>query len=107
MWPLGYVTGDAVPEQNAAGSEVVYAVDSPGEGDAAPESPKPLKTKAVPETVAAKGSGSLTAEETLAVGLPEVAPQEANIKSQPEAGPGVKGQPAGKTGAAGNSNLHV
>ncbi|KAM9336645.1 calymmin [Symphorus nematophorus] len=96
--PQGYVTGSAVPEQKAAEADVHFEVDSTSEGDAAPETTKPMKTKAVPETVAAKSTGSIIPEETLAVGVPEVAPEEANIKSQPEAGPdrhGVKGHPAG------------
>lgn len=100
-----------MPEQKgAAEADVVFGVDSTSEGDAAPESTKPLKTKAVPETVAAKGAGSITPEEALAVGVPELAPEEANIKSQPEAGPdrlGVKGLPAGDTGANGKLNLDL
>lgn len=99
-----------MPEQNGAEADVLFGVDSTSEGDAAPESTKSLKTKAVPETVAAKGTGSITPEETLSVGVPEVAPEEANIKSQPEAGPdrlGVKGVPAGETGSTGKLNVHL
>lgn len=98
MWPIGYVTGSAVPEQKGAEAEVLFEVDST----------KPLKTKAVPETVAAKSTESFTPEETLAVGVPEVAPEEASIQSQPEAGPdrvGVKGLPTGETGSTGKLNL--
>ncbi|XP_040885382.1 calymmin [Toxotes jaculatrix] len=100
--PQGYVTGNAVPEQKGAETDVLFGVDSTGEGGASPESTKPLKTKVVPETVAAKNTGGIIPEETLTVGVPEVAPEEANIKNQPEAGPdrhGVKGLPAGETGA--------
>ena len=100
------MTGSAVPEQKAAEADALFEVDSTSEGDAAPESTKPLKTKAVPETVSAKSTESITPEETLAVGVPEVAPEQANVKSQPEAGPdrlGVKG--AGSTGATGKLNL--
>lgn len=106
VWPLGYVTGSAVPEQ-AKEADVLFGVDSTSERDAAPESAKPLKTKAVPETVAAISTGSITPEEALAVGVPEVTP-EANIKSHPVAGPdrlGVKGLPAGETGATGKLNV--
>ncbi len=98
-----------MPEQKGAETDVLFGVDSTGEGDAAPDSTKSLKTKAVPETVAAKSTGSIIPEEALAVGVPEVAPEEANIKSQPEAGPdrlGVKGLPAGETGATGKI-MHV
>ncbi|XP_070847183.1 spidroin-1-like [Chaetodon trifascialis] len=101
----GYVTGSAVPEQKGAEAEVLFGVDSTSEGDAAPASTKPLKIKAVPETVAAKSTESITPEEALAVGVPELAPEEASIKGQPEAGPdrvGVKGLPAGETGATEN-----
>ena len=97
-----------MPEQKPAEADVVFGVDSTGEGDAAPESTKSVKTKAVPETVAAKSPESITPEETLAVGVPEVTPEEANIKSQPEAGPdrhGVKGHPAG--GATGKLKLDL
>lgn len=103
------MTGSAVPEQKGAEADVLFGVHSTSEGDAAPESTKSLKTKAVPETVAAKSTVSITPEEALAVGVPEVAPEEANIKSQPEAGPdslGVKGLPTGETGATGKL-MHV
>lgn len=100
-----------MPKQKVAEADALLGVDSTSEGDAAPESTKPLKTKAIPETVAAKSTGSITPEETLAVGVPEVAPEEVNIKSQPEAaGPdrlGVKGLPAGETGATGKPNLDL
>lgn len=99
-----------MPEQKGAEADVLFGIDSTSEGGAAPESTKPLKTKAVPETVSAKGAGSITPEETLTVGVPEIAPEEANLKSQPEAGPdrfGVKGLPAGETGAIGKLNLDL
>lgn len=98
------MTGSAVPQQKGAEAEVLFEAHSPGEGGAAPESTTPLKTKAVPETVSAKGLGSITPEEMLNVGVPEVTPEEANIKTQPEAAPkrlGVKGLPAGESGTAG------
>lgn len=101
------MTGSAVPEQ-AKEAGVLFGADSTGEGDAAPESAKPLKTKAVPETVAAISTGNITPEEALAVGVPEVTPEEANIKSHPVAGPdrlGVKGLRAGETGATGKLNV--
>ncbi|XP_076616581.1 uncharacterized protein LOC143339295 [Chaetodon auriga] len=105
IFKASYVTGSAVPEQKGAEAEVLFGIDSTSEGDAAPANTKPLKIKAVPETVAAKSTESITPEEALAVGVPEVAPEEASIKSQPEAGPdrvGVKGLPAGETGATEN-----
>lgn len=92
-----------MPQQKGAEAEVLFEAHS-SEGGAAPESTTPLKTKAVPETVSAKGSGSITPEEMLNVGLPEVTAEEANIKTQPEAGLerlGVKGLPTGEGGAAG------
>lgn len=98
-----------MPEQKGAEADI-FGVDSTSEGGAAPESTTPLKTKAVPETVAAKSTVSITPEETLTVGVPEVAPEEANIKSQPEAGPdrlGVKGLPAGESGPTGKLNLDL
>lgn len=104
------MTGSAVPEQKGAEADVVFGVDSTGEGDTSPESTEPLKTKAVPETVAAKSTESIIPEETLTVGVPEVAPEEANIKSQPKAGPdtlGVKGLPAGETGTTGKIDLDM
>lgn len=88
-------------EQKAAETDTDFGVNSTGEGDAAPESTTALKTEAVPETVAAKNTGSIFPEETGAVG-------EANIKSQPVAEPdtaGVKSLPAGAGGAAGKLNV--
>lgn len=102
------MTGSAVPEQKEA--DVLFGVDNTDDGDVAPESVKPLKTKAVPETVAAVSTGSITPEEALAVGVPEVTPEEANIKSHPVAGPDrfqVKGLPAGETGATGKLYVSV
>lgn len=104
------MTGSAVSEQKSAEADVPFGVDGTSEGDAASESTKPLKTKAVPATVAGKSTGSITPEEMVAVGVPEVAPEEANIKSQPEAGPdrlGVKGLSVGETWAIGKINLHL
>lgn len=90
-----------MPEQKGAEADIHFGVDSTSEGGAAPESTTPLKSKAVPETVAAKSSG-----ETLTV----VASEEANIKSQPEPGPdGLRGKslPAGQSGATGKLNLDL
>lgn len=104
MWPLGYMTGGAVPEQTGTEADV-FEVDSNIEGDAATESTKSPKTKAVPETVASKSTGSISPEDTLVVSLPEVAPED--IRSEPEVGPdrvGVKGLPTGGTGATGKLN---
>ncbi|XP_031698805.1 calymmin [Anarrhichthys ocellatus] len=95
--PQGYVTGIALPEQKGAEADALFE-EGPSEGDAAPESTKHLKTKAVPETVAAKNTGRIIPEEALAVGVPEFAPEEANIRSHPGAG-SVKGLTAGETGA--------
>lgn len=106
MWPLGYVTGSAVPEQKGGEADAHFGVDSTREEGAAPEGTTPLKSEAVPETVAAKSSGSVSPEDTLTMGAPE----EANIKGQPEAGPnmpGVKGLPAGQSGATGKINLDL
>lgn len=100
------MTGSAVPEQKAAEADIVTGVDSIGEGEAAPESSTPLKTKGAPETVATKNTGSMAPEETLTDSVPE----EANIRSQPVAEPdklGVKGLPAGETGATGKLNLDL
>lgn len=98
-----------MPEQKGAETDAVFGLDSTSEGDAVPESTTGMKTKAVPETVAANSAGSVVPEEALAVGSPVVAPEEANIKSQSEAaGPvslGVKGLPTGGTGAAGKLSL--
>lgn len=97
-----------MPEQKGAEEDVLFGVDRTVEGDAAPESTEPLKTRAVLELVAAKSTGSIIPEETLTLGVPEVTPEEANIRTQPEAGPdrlGVKGLPAGETGATGKLNL--
>lgn len=103
------MTGSAVPEQKGAEADVLFGVDSPGEGDASPASIKPLKTKAVPEAVAAENAGNIIPEETLTVGVPVVAPEEANIKSHPGGSDrlGVKGLPAGETGATGKLNLDL
>ena len=95
------MTGSAVPEQQGAETDVVIGVDSTGEGGASPES-----TTAVPET--ATNTGSPVPEET--VGVTEVSPEEEDVQSPPEAGPhrlGVKGVPAGGTGATGKLKLHV
>lgn len=103
VWPLGYVTGRTVPEQKGAETDSLFGADSPGEGAASPES-----TKAVPETVSTKNSGSVIPEETPTVAVPEFTLEEANIKSQPEAGPdrlGFNGLTAGETGATGKLNL--
>lgn len=97
-----------MPEQKAAEANVLFGVDSIVEGDAVPERTEHLKTKAVPELLAAKSTGNITPEETLTVGVPEVTAEEANIRIQPEAEPdrlGVKGLPAGETGATGKLNL--
>lgn len=94
-----------MPEQNGAEADINFGVDSTSEGGAAPESTTPLESKAVPEAVAAKSSGSIAPEETLTV----VAPEEAK-KSQPEPGPDgfrVKGLPAGQSGATGKLNLDL
>lgn len=102
-----------MPEQKAAEADVLFGVDSIVEGDAVPERTESLKIKAVPELLAAKSTGNITPEETLTVGVPEVTAEEANIKTQPEAEPdrlGVKGLPAGETGATGNlvtGSVHV
>lgn len=99
--PLGYVTGSAVPEQKGAEADALFEVDRTVEGDAVPESTTSLKNKAVPELVAAESTGHVPPEETLT-------PEDANIKTQPEAGPdrlGVKGVPAGETGGTGKLNL--
>ncbi|KAK2820356.1 hypothetical protein Q5P01_023315 [Channa striata] len=99
--PEGYVTGSAVPEQKGAEADDVFGVDRVREGDSASGNTEPLKTKAVPELVAAKSAGSLTGT----VGDAAVTPEEETLKSQPEAGPdplGVKGLPSGETGATGN-----
>lgn len=85
-------------EQNGAEVDIVVDVDSTREQN------PPLNTTAIPETVAAKSSGSVSPEETLTVGVPEVVPEDAHIRNQPEArpdGPGVKGLPAGENGAPG------
>lgn len=95
-----------MPEQKGAEADVLLGEGGNNEGDAAPESTKPLKTKAVPETVAAKSTGSITPEETLTVGVPEISPEEANIRSQPNR-IGVKGLPAGESGATGKLNLDL
>lgn len=100
------MTGSAVPEQKAAEAEVILGVDSTSEGNAAPES-----TKAVPETEAAQiTETTAAARETATVVVPEVAPEEANIKHEAEAeidNPGVKGHPAGETGATGKLSLKL
>lgn len=100
------MTGIAVPEQKGAQADIHFGVDGTSEGGAAPEGATPLKSEAVPETVAPKSSGSVSPEDTLTVGTPE----EANIKGQPEPGPnelGVKGLPAGQSGATGKLNLDL
>lgn len=98
------MTGSAVPEQKAAEAEVILGVDSTSEGNAAPES-----TKAVPETEAAQiTETTAAARETATVVVPEVAPEEANIKHEAEIdNPGVKGHPAGETGAMGKLSLKL
>ncbi|CAK6970984.1 spidroin-2-like [Scomber scombrus] len=98
----GYVTGSAMPEQKGAETDVPLGEGGNSEDDAAPENTKSLKTKVVPETVAGKSTGSLIPEETLNVGVPEIAPEEANIRSQPEAGLWVKGLPTGQSGETEN-----
>lgn len=107
VWPLGYVTGSAMPEQKGAETDTLLEEGGNSEGDAAPENTKSLKTKVVPETVAGKSTESIIPEETLTVGVPEIAPKEANIRSQPEAGLGVKGLPTGQSGATGKLNLEL
>lgn len=94
------MTGSAVPQQKATEADILFGVDATG------ESITPLKTKAVPETAAAQSTGSITPEEALTVGVPEVAPEEANIRSQPDR-LGVKGLPAGESGTAGNLKLDL
>ncbi|XP_039472727.1 elastin-like [Oreochromis aureus] len=98
------MTGSAVPEQKAAEAEVILGVDSTGEGNAAPES-----SKAVPETEAAQITETTAApQETTTVVVPEVAPEEANIKHEAEAeidNPGVKDHPAGETRATGRASV--
>lgn len=95
-----------MPEQKTTEADILFGVDGTGEGGATPESLTPLKTKAVPETVAAQSTGSIPPEEALTVGVPEVAPEEANVRSQPDR-LGVKGFPAGESGTAGNLNLDL
>ncbi|XP_074519866.1 calymmin [Halichoeres trimaculatus] len=105
---LCYVTGDAVPEQKGAVTDALFGGDSNNEGEAAPESTKSVKTKAVPETVSATSKDTIAPEEALAVAVPVVTTEETNIKSQPQAGPerpGVKGQVAGETGATDNGGV--
>lgn len=100
------MTGSAVPEQKATEADILFGVDGTDEEGATPESITPLTTKAVPETVAAQSTGSITPEEAPTVGVPEVAPEEANVRSQPDR-LGVKGLPAGESGTAGNPNLDL
>lgn len=50
VWPLGYVTGSAVPEQSVAETDMVLGLET-GEED--PESTKSPQTKGVPKSVAA------------------------------------------------------
>lgn len=97
-----------MPEQKAAEADALFGVDRIVEGDSVPERTEPLKTKAAPELLAAKGTGNITPEETRTVGEHEVTAEEANIHTQAAAEPdrlGVKGLPAEETGATGKLSL--
>lgn len=88
MWPLGFVTGSAVPGQNVAEADALGDADDP-------ESTSHIK----PVKAADKMTEKASPEETLGHGVPEAAAEEENTTSQPEAGPdrlGVRSPPAGK-----------